>query len=414
MRRVVINGRSYAVGLQWALLKPSVTREEVIQRAETSSPPCDLIVMLKQQYGMGCSEGQAWKRTCSLAASLVQGIPSDTVYVFTLNDADTAQSFWWVIGIRKGMISAQSDRYFDELAQANALAVSLQESLGVSQLDSFTLDKSISVLSEHLGVLKQKRFGDSAALTPLRETGKIKLLKAAIGAGVLVFFWWAGSAVLEYKATRDAMEQARILTQNKEKRARELAANPERYFSNGWMKAPLPSSFFRQSVPEMFHFPLAANGWRLAGLSCSGNALTAAWEQTPLSDYMYLPFNATLDSKNPKRAFSTRQLPPFPDGQRTLSELLTQEEAQRRLFAFTQRFRLHLKKLSFDKRERNSIERIELVCPWGKGAWEITDVPAFLITDYENLGAALNIPGLIVTELSYQKHWTVRGEFYAK
>ena len=382
MRRVVINGRSYAVGLQWALLKPSVTREEVIQRAETSSPPCDLIVMLKQQYGMGCSEGQAWKRTCSLAASLVQGIPSDTVYVFTLNDADTAQSFWWVIGIRKGMISAQSDRYFDELAQANALAVSLQESLGVSQLDSFTLDKSISVLSEHLGVLKQKRFGDSAALTPLRETGKIKLLKAAIGAGVLVFFWWAGSAVLEYKATRDAMEQARILTQNKEKRARELAANPERYFSNGWMKAPLPSSFFRQSVPEMFHFPLAANGWRLAGLSCSGNALTAAWEQTPLSDYMYLPFNATLDSKNPKRAFSTRQLPPFPDGQRTLSELLTQEEAQRRLFAFTQRFRLHLKKLSFDKRERNSIERIELVCPWVKGAWEITDVPAFLFYDY--------------------------------
>ena len=123
MRRVVINGRSYAVGLQWALLKPSVTREEVIQRAETSSPPCDLIVMLKQQYGMGCSEGQAWKRTCSLAASLVQGIPSDTVYVFTLNDADTAQSFWWVIGIRKGMISAQSDRYFDELAHANALAV---------------------------------------------------------------------------------------------------------------------------------------------------------------------------------------------------------------------------------------------------------------------------------------------------
>ena len=142
--------------------------------------------------------------------------------------------------------------------------------------------------------------------------------------------------------------------------------------------------------------------------------MTAAWEQTPLSDYMYLPFNATLDSKNPKRAFSTRQLPPFPDGQRTLSELLTQEEAQRRLFAFTQRFRLHLKKLSFDKRERNSIERIELVCPWVKGAWEITDVPAFLITDYENLGAALNIPGLIVTELSYQKHWTVRGEFYAK
>ena len=43
-------------------------------------------------------------------------------------------------------------------------------------------------------------------------------------------------------------------------------------------------------------------------------------------------------------------------------------------------------------------------------------MPAFLVADYSNLGKALSeIPGLIVTEVSYaKKNWAIRGELYAK
>ena len=49
-----------------------------------------------------------------------------------------------------------------------------------------------------------------------------------------------------------------------------------------------------------------------------------------------------------------------------------------------------------------------------KASFELDHVPAFLVADYVSLGKALSeIPGLIVTEISYSDNWTIRGELYA-
>ena len=119
-----------------------------------------------------------------------------------------------------------------------------------------------------------------------------------------------------------------------------------------------------------------------------------------------------LDPQKPKIATSSRPLPPLAGTNRSVSSLLSQKDAARN--ALTQHFRLNLKKLAFAKRQTKTVEKISLSCPWVKASFELDHVPAFLMADYVSLGKALyEIPGLIVTEISYSDNWTIRSELYA-
>lgn len=53
MRRVVINGQSYAVGLDWFPLKEDMKRAELVLEAEGYDEKCDLSVVLEKQYAPG-------------------------------------------------------------------------------------------------------------------------------------------------------------------------------------------------------------------------------------------------------------------------------------------------------------------------------------------------------------------------
>ena len=67
---------------------------------------------------------------------------------------------------------------------------------------------------------------------------------------------------------------------------------------------PSPDAVIIQCAPAMLRHPLAANGWRLSSLSCSGTALAATWEHTDFSEYTLLPFNGVLDEQQPRLAVS--------------------------------------------------------------------------------------------------------------
>lgn len=412
MRRVVINGKQYAVGLDWFPLREQ-SKPEVIQEAEANYPDSNLVVMLKEQYGLGESgkSGVAsWKRTSALAAALLPY--TDAVHVFTLIDADTNKPFWWVFGVRKGLISAQSADFSDEMS-ANEYAAAMFDSLGVPESDAFDVQTSLALLSERLAAQK-KEFWDASRLVPLRETTRDKLIRVALWGIFFGFGWWGISTLLEYQAAQELAEQARIALQNKEIRTQELTSHPEKLFPSKWMTAPAPAAVMLQCVPAMFDYPTAANGWGLSSLSCQGNRLVAEWNQTPFSDYQYLPFNAVLDAKQPKKARSAAALNKLPEAHRTIAELLPQDEASRRLYAFTQHFSLKTK-LMFAKRETRDVEKITITCPWVRGTWEISNLPAVMITDYVSLSSAIAIPGLLLNEIVFTKNtWTLKGELYAR
>ena len=88
MRRVVINGQSYAVGLDWFPLKEDMKRAELVLEAEGYDEKCDLSVVLEKQYALARSRNRSWKRVRSLAATLVLNKYPDAVHVFPLVDAD--------------------------------------------------------------------------------------------------------------------------------------------------------------------------------------------------------------------------------------------------------------------------------------------------------------------------------------
>ena len=211
MRRVILNGISYAVGLDWFLLQ-KMTRAEVIQEAERYDDKSDLVVILKEQYALARSGKRTWRKTRSLAASLVLNGYPDAVHVYPLVDADTNSQFWWVIGVRKGIVSGQTDRYFDNRNDAESVAVSVQDSLGVPEMKSFPKDDSQNHLLSRIGRPKKTLMGDPTALTYLKDTALIKLAKAAAIAIGLGIGWWSVDAILDYRATQEALEQARILT----------------------------------------------------------------------------------------------------------------------------------------------------------------------------------------------------------
>lgn len=414
MRRVVINGISYAVGLKWALLEER-TKAELIREAERYDEPYDVVVLLKTQYALGRSQGsKLWKRSFSLAAVLGPAQYQDGVYVFPFEDADTNEPFWWVAGIHRGMLSARTDRCFTIQEDAEALARSVQDTLGVEKLLNVSPDKGMEHLSERLAGLKKSQL-KGARISPLHQTTQMKLIKALIGVSLFAAACWGVSSLLDYKERLDRAERSRIAAEKKHERLRDVQEHPERHFPRQWMEAPQSGAFVKQCVPAMFLHPLAANGWKLSALSCGGNSLSATWEQTEFSEYMHLPFNAVLDEKSPKFAMSYTPVPGSPQkGERGLADLLPKEEAARRLYAFTQHFALKTN-LSFKKRAVKKVEKMDVACPWLEGAWELSEVPAYLVADYNSLAQALNIPGFILKEITFAKNtWKLKGEVYAK
>lgn len=157
MRRVVINGQSYAVGLDWFPLKEDMKRAELVLEAEGYDEKCDLSVVLEKQYALARSRNRSWKRVRSLAATLVLNKYPDAVHVFPLVDADDDKPFWWVIGVRRGIVSGQTDRCFDTQEDAESVAVSVQDSLGVPELQSFS---NADVLLNHTKPTKTSFMND--------------------------------------------------------------------------------------------------------------------------------------------------------------------------------------------------------------------------------------------------------------
>ena len=146
MRRVVINGQSCIAGLTWNLTEKR-SKAEIVSEADGSSDPYDRIIMLELQYGLARTHGkQAWRKASSLAAILNGGTDISEICILSLVDADTSEPFWWVFGVQKGILSARADRCFTMKDEAEALALSLQDTLGIDTVRTLSPEESTKPL----------------------------------------------------------------------------------------------------------------------------------------------------------------------------------------------------------------------------------------------------------------------------
>lgn len=411
MRRVVVNGHLCILGLRWSQTE-SRSKADIISELNAVTESYDRFIIVKDRYGVGLMREKQRQKAFALAAVVCFGDSPNLVAVYAFEDENGP--FWWVIGIRHGQISSRSDQLFETSDDAEAFARSLQDTLGIDSIQTYSHEEGMTHLGEVLANLSNTLLHASRLTSP-RQLTRAKVLKALVALAVLVGLCWGASSFMSYKERLERAEKSRIAAVRKNERIKEIQEHPENHFNRKWMSAPATDAVIEQCVPAMFRHPLAANGWKLSTLSCDGKSMSTTWEQTEFSEYTSLPFNARLDIQRPR--FATSHAPvasTLPKTERDIASLLSIEEATQRLYAVTQRFSLK-SKLAFKKRATKEVQKTVVTCPWMEGTWELSSLPAYMVADYNNISDVLNIPGFIIKEILFEKNtWKLKGEVYAK
>ncbi len=411
MRTVILQGQPYLVGLRWAPTE-GLSKSAIIAEA-IASQKYDRLILLDEQYGLADCGGKKGDIR-ALAAVIRFKEEGDLIRICMLRDEFSHQPFWWVIGLSHGLISARSDKLFDSLDEAKEFAQSLQHTLGIDDIEELTEEANTARVTNLLAALSRSE-RKALRLLPLHQDSHIKLLTLGSLLTLIFAVCWGGSYFMEYRQQQERAEKNQLAMAQKEERIRELQSHPDRHFPRQWMTESEPEEVFRHGITAMLAVPLAANGWKLDSLTCSSKGMTARWEQTPFADYLNLPFRGTLDERHPQFSSSRHSMksPPTHSG-RSVDSLLSQDEVTRQLYTFTRKYALKLK-LGFAKRAEKKIEKQTITCPWITATWELSGISAALIADHDVLAKELNIPGLILKEITYSDNaWKLKGTLYAR
>lgn len=424
MRLVIINNRSYVIGLRWTTLKSrhdmKRSRADLFREAQLLNLSYDMIVTRQSQYAFGASAGnmQAFAKARSLAASLKGLLQTGDAFVgmFMLQTVE-GDPVWWVIAFKDALVTALSDNVYASREEAERQRHELRELLEpIKQTVTLeTAQESLDWLKPLLpeGFWASRLSGanrmESLTSLPSQHNAKLGLVGGLMLAGVS---WLGASMYLDYQSAQQAMEAAQQAMRSKEARRMELLAHPERHFSMPWQTASEPKALWTACMPVMLELPLASNGWELASATCLGTSVQVVWAHKPGADYLHLPPRARL-GKSSTQAVSSLPVPVFPSSSRRklpYTELERRETISRHLYQITQHTASRLN-LAFAQPQKAVVDKIEIIAPWLEGSWELKDVPDGLVLEAA-LTEALSLPGLVLTAIDYNTQWSMRGKVY--
>ncbi len=415
MRLVEINKRLYAAGLKWYQIPPQkkVTLATLRKEAETvtGGDAPDVVALRPRQYGLGMAgTWEAWKKAVPLAGGVVRpGV--NFLGVFRLRDT-LGESFWWVIAVRQGLISAHADCICESREEADKAVLELKDLLGEfdEEQDCDSPEASLAWLEP---VVKYHAKARLHALRVPPSYWRNRLL-AAGGIALVVAGAFAGNAYIRHMDEQRRLISQKLSLQMEQQRRDYMEAHPEEQFVQPWRTSPPVTELAAFCGEKLLELPTAASGWKLDRAVCSGSMLTVEWQFQPGADFVRLPPHASLESTRKavsrighQPAFSSRE------GE-THGQLSSRAEIRSHLYQLTQNMGALLNNFQFDKPEQKVIEKITVIAPWQKGKWELKGIPAALLLD-ESLGRALSLPGLILREIVFSSSdgWTMRGDVYA-
>lgn len=420
MRMVLINKRSWAVGLDWSSPRmEKLSRRRLLDMAQRIDRSFDMVAVQQRLYGFGSSGGQPedWSKARSLAAFIQ--LPPSFLGLFALEDVQ-GESFWWVIGRQNGQNVGQGDAVYVTRQEAEQELKSLNELLDNSIAEVVTQDdptRSLAWLEPlvHVGpgaVLRRRGCLESLHEAPGRVSPAV--LGAGLTVGLLIGGGLAFNAWQEHQAQQIALESARLAKLNKEQRRQELLAHPENYFEQIWTQVPLAVDVAVPCMEALLAQPTVANGWMLSEASCAGRTVSVTWAHQSQADFLSLPAKATL--KSPQLAVSRMPLATERKARagQKYPGILTQESATRYLYQITQKAGARLR-LTFHKPEKRSIDKVELSSPWVRGEWSLSAVPGSLLQERALWRALSALPGLTLERISFKNEvWMLQGNIYAK
>jgi len=417
MRRITVNDRDYAVGLQWHLANVKQTSTALRLLSQKEFPDCDMVAFRQRQWAFGASKDQVrdWLGVRALGSAV--RIPAASFLgLFCLEDAEG--EFWWVFAMSQSLVVGMGDQVFKTRQEADNWINSLRDLLNYEFTDTVvcqTVEESLNWLSPIT------LSGFSLFMFSSRHNGCLISLKAvpslqrdryiALGSVLLLILVLYGLKLFwDYRSAKQTVMNTISAKLNIEKHRQNVADHPEMYFPRAWMEAPEVGNNAKTVISAMMALPLSVNGWFLDGASFDGKELDVTWAFRPGADYTHLPLNAHIET--PQKLISSYSLPARPPRSASLA-LLSRDECTRRLYQCTQLLSGKLE-LTFQLAEKRIVDGVEILCPWLKGKWEQSSLPTAVVLDSSFPLGFTQMPGLILSGIIFKDGiWTFKGEIYA-
>lgn len=407
------SGKSYAVGLWWQVADHPGTRkmlEQARATAQSAGGEFNCVVLLPRQYGLGHVDGRI-PRVRSLAASMKPGHAS-YLGIFRLEEALGDDGLWWVCALRQGMITAEGDRLCTTREEAQRHAHSLREIGGAFDHEETFVSVSESTAALEGYLAPASILLGTHALRPLNDDADRSRNRKlfAIAAAMLLLLAYGAQQWSIAREEAHQRELAQLAIASREASRKALLASGSQHFGQPWNGQVQPLGRAAQCLSSMMAMPLFASGWKLETVTCADDAVITRWEHQAGASYTSLPAGSRLDSSTV--ATGRVVLPPVPD--RTATQTLrTVAEASAHLYQLTQDVSAKLR-LSFDLPDRKTVDGVELIAPWVRGQWEMSELPHALLQDLALPSNLQNCPGLVLTGIEQKGGaWTFKGNIYA-
>ncbi len=411
-RLVEIAGRPYLAGLWWQIRSGGSAGKKLMLKsaretaAQFEGEAYTHAALRAEQYGLTSHEGEAWPaKTVSLAAALRPVGHDAFLGVFCLG---SAEPFWWLCGILRGLVVADGDEIFASKEEALVAAGSLRlmlESVGLTEVVLDTPEASRDYLAPLLGV-------ETPLLGLFQKERPWPLLIGA--AAALLFFLGVGLSWI-YGAYQELQEERQRERQLAEKEAlrQDVLTHPEKYFRTEWLTAPPFTASGAQCATALLALPVSEKAWRLEEAVCGpAGRLTVSWAHQKGASFVHLPAGAIL--AEPERATSDSALSPLPGPLSAPGPLLTRSGATAALYELTQNLSAQLL-VSWEPPEEFRIdEKTTLPAPWQRGQFELSRLPAAALLGGDLFAALERHPGSILASLTRNNNdLIIKGYIYA-
>lgn len=340
--------------------------------------------------------------------------------------------FWWIHARINGEVPLIGDSVYYSQEDAFKKLALLEKMTGLSKGLCVHLEDPTES-AEYLARFIRYDFRDKY----LTSAGSISRINQYISRGMIIK--GAAAAVLgliilaAFTVPKQIQQYLATLTYSEAKKQefrqlQEARQHPEKLFTMTWQTALLPADTSYVCLREMMTIPLVSNGWEFENASCDGSKINISWRFTDVANFLNLPENAVLNTRDLKTATSTKAIKldpsertPRADGPGTKYTMLHKSnEIIAMMSDLTQHTSSLLKPIRFDHPETRTLLDQKITCPWSKGTWELTQIPDLLMYSVKD-GTSLfdmvsKIPGITLNNITFNvgHGWTIKGNIYVK
>lgn len=420
MRSVKINGKHYAVGLWWQVLKGTKKRDQLDhirkQVAEFKEEHFNCYAIRKSQFGLGNLEGKI-KSYPSLACALIDRTPDTWLGRFLLEESEGKQ-LWWVCAVKEGKPLADGDAIFTSLEEADN---HLKKFRAISQWETEILTDTVDGAADQFkGLIKPAQRLRSIEERRIPTSLKLAILFLLIVSGYTAYTQYEEQKLAEFKRIQQQMNAKNALDRRKE-----LEEAPEQFFPRTWEQFPDVAHVATLCLPIMQNIPLYNNGWALQNTTCDLKTipplLKTEWSHTKGARFDALPILfgdiALLNTKTPTKAISSYAL--HIEYKRPSKELYSTEKAVGVLYQITAAAQAHIN-VTWSEPKTHKVSDVIgkplfFTSPWRHCKWTLSGIPSAAITGQSLLNSLHDLPGVVINHITYlPQGWTITGELYAK